>query len=479
MKSRERRSVLLRSLMACDLMIALASYYLAALMMRVPGVPGPDALLGARIQIVNLFQVSALLVVWYLSFAVLGLYHSRRLSTKFSESADVLKAVSCGVVVVYGLDKLLGINGFAPSLTFVFWITACAACVTARLLLRVLLRQVRSHGRNLSHLLIVGTNNRALALGAKIEERPWLGFHVLGFVDDPDEIQTAFVDSGKVLVSTFADFGSYISTHIVDEVIICLPFQSYYQQAARLANLCHEQGIIVRVSSDIFDLQLARARIDRFEGDPMVTISAGGMQGWPALVKNLSDRVLSAGSLVLLSPVLLVTALAVKLTSRGPVFYVQERVGLNKRRFKLYKFRTMVVDAEGRQKELEAMNEASGPVFKIRNDPRITPIGHFLRKYSIDELPQLVNVLKGDMSLVGPRPLPIRDCEGFSTSWHRRRFSVRPGLSCLWQISGRSSIGFDDWMRLDMQYIDHWSLWLDMKIIAKTVHAVFRGAGAW
>jgi exopolysaccharide biosynthesis polyprenyl glycosylphosphotransferase len=443
-----------------------------------PGLPRPASLLESKIQLLNLFQLAALLLVWHLSFALLGLYHSRRLSTKLSELADVIKAVCLGIATVYLLDRVLQVHGLSTKLLIAFWGIAVLACVTARLIVRQFLQQIRMHGRNLRHLLIVGSNGRALELGKKIEARPWLGYHLLGFVDDPQDAHEALAESGIGLLASLDEFGSYISTHVVDEVIMCLPFQSYYRQAARLVNLCQEQGIIVRVSSDIFDLQLASARSDTFEGDRMVTISAGGMQGWPAVMKNLLDRTGSAIALIVLSPLLIVTAAIIRLTSPGPVFYVQERLGLNKRRFRLYKFRTMVVDAEAKQRQLETANEASGPVFKIRNDPRITRVGYFLRKYSVDELPQLVNVIKGDMSLVGPRPLPLRDCEGFRTDWHRRRFSVRPGLSCLWQISGRSSICFDDWMRLDMQYIDQWSLWLDMKIIAKTVHVVFRGVGA-
>ena len=166
------------------------------------------------------------------------------------------------------------------------------------------------------------------------------------------------------------------------------------------------------------------------------------------------------------------------ITSPGPVFFVQERVGLNKRRFRLYKFRTMLKDAELKQAELESLNEVEGPVFKIKNDPRITPIGKFLRKMSIDELSQLINVLKGDMSLVGPRPLPVRDYNGFDQDWHRRRFSVRPGITCLWQVDGRSDIPFETWMELDMKYIDNWSLTLDLKILLRTLPAVLRGSGA-
>jgi exopolysaccharide biosynthesis polyprenyl glycosylphosphotransferase len=182
--------------------------------------------------------------------------------------------------------------------------------------------------------------------------------------------------------------------------------------------------------------------------------------------------------LTLISPVLLITTILIKLTSPGPVLFVQKRLGFNKRHFNVYKFRTMVVDAEKRMSEVEHLNEVSGPVFKIKNDPRITPIGRFLRKMSIDELPQLWNVMKGDMSLVGPRPLPVRDYEGFSQDWQRRRFSVRPGITCLWQIKGRSSIPFEQWMELDLQYIDKWSLWLDLEILLRTIPAVLKGSGA-
>jgi lipopolysaccharide/colanic/teichoic acid biosynthesis glycosyltransferase len=180
----------------------------------------------------------------------------------------------------------------------------------------------------------------------------------------------------------------------------------------------------------------------------------------------------------LLAPLFVLVAVLIKLDSHGPALFAQSRVGLNKRRFPMYKFRTMVVNAEKLQAQLESRNEVSGPVFKIKDDPRITRVGRFLRKTSIDELPQLFNVLKGDMSLVGPRPLPVRDYEGFDQDWQRRRFSVRPGVTCLWQISGRSSIGFNDWMDLDMRYIDHWSLWLDVKILARTIPAVMKGSGA-
>jgi exopolysaccharide biosynthesis polyprenyl glycosylphosphotransferase len=200
--------------------------------------------------------------------------------------------------------------------------------------------------------------------------------------------------------------------------------------------------------------------------------------GWPLFFKRLLDIIGSSILLILFTPVFLILAILVKLDSPGPAFFAQPRVGLNKRKFTMYKIRTMVPNAEKLQMDLERFNEAEGPVFKIKQDPRITRLGRYLRKASIDELPQLLNVLKGDMSLVGPRPLPLRDYQGFDQDWLRRRFSVRPGMTCLWQVNGRSSISFGRWMELDIQYIDNWSLWLDLKILAKTVPAVFAGSGA-
>jgi len=241
---------------------------------------------------------------------------------------------------------------------------------------------------------------------------------------------------------------------------------------------CEEQGILVRFPSPLFNLKLAQSRISHLEGEAFITHSTENMEGWPVIMKRDLDFTLSLFLLIILSPFFLIISLLIKITSPGPIFFVQERVGLNKHRFRLFKFRTMVQGAEKMITDLERFNEVSGPVFKIKNDPRLTKVGKFLRKTSIDELPQVINVLKGDMSLVGPRPLPVRDYNGFDEDWHRRRFSVRPGITCLWQVNGRSNISFDKWMKLDMEYIDQWSLWLDFKILIMTIPAVLRGSGA-
>jgi exopolysaccharide biosynthesis polyprenyl glycosylphosphotransferase len=225
-------------------------------------------------------------------------------------------------------------------------------------------------------------------------------------------------------------------------------------------------------------LKLARTRVEEYEGESIISIYTGSKELGALFAKRALDFTVALILLALLSPLFAIVAAIIKLTSEGPVFFTQKRLGLNKRLFSMWKFRTMIADAEAKLAVLEDQNEMEGPVFKIKNDPRITSTGKFLRKTSIDELPQLINVLLGDMSLVGPRPLPVRDFEGFDQDWHRRRFSVPPGITCLWQVNGRSDIGFDKWMKLDMQYIDEWSFWLDLKILLRTIPAVLRGSGA-
>jgi exopolysaccharide biosynthesis polyprenyl glycosylphosphotransferase len=266
---------------------------------------------------------------------------------------------------------------------------------------------------------------------------------------------------------------------VVDEVVVALPMPSFYRETREILGLCEEQGIKVRFITDmLFDLSHVKSTIEYMDDTPILTLYMGPHDGFLLRIKRIMDITISALALILLAPLFVMIGILIKIDLRGPIFFVQERVGYNKRRFEFYKFRTMTSDAEKRQAEMEHLNEVSGPVFKIKDDPRVTKIGKILRKTSMDELPQLFNVLKGDMSFVGPRPLPIRDYKRFEKNWQKRRLSVRPGLTCLWQIQGRNELSFEKWIELDMEYIDHWSLLLDLKILVKTIPAVVRGTGA-
>ena len=279
--------------------------------------------------------------------------------------------------------------------------------------------------------------------------------------------------------TVISELEAVIAREPVDEVFIALPREKYGPLVEEVVRLCEEQGIIVRVQTELFKLRIARWQVDELNGIPVVTIRSGPPDGWQLLTKRLIDLCGSVVLVVALAPIFALVAMCIKLDSPGPVFFRQQRVGLNKRRFRLFKFRTMTEGADRQQLLLERLNEADGPVFKIKDDPRITRVGKFLRRFSIDELPQLLNVLQGEMSLVGPRPLPVRDIERIDAQWHKRRLSVKPGLTCLWQVNGRSDVSFDHWVQMDLEYIDKWSLALDLKILMKTIPAVLKGSGAY
>ncbi len=255
--------------------------------------------------------------------------------------------------------------------------------------------------------------------------------------------------------------------------------QAYFERVESVIKVCELEGVEAWLVADFFGTQIARASLDELFGRPLLVFRTTPETSWQSLTKMLVDFF---GTLVLLLVAaipMLVIALLIKLTSPGPAFFQQQRSGLSGAPFTLYKFRTMVTNAEQFKHELEAMNEMRGPVFKVTNDPRVTRIGKWLRRYSLDELPQLFNVLRGEMSLVGPRPLPVDEVKRFDDLAHRRRLSVKPGITCLWQISGRNQIAdFKEWVRLDLEYIDNWSLWLDVKILLRTIPAVLAATGA-
>ena len=437
-----------------------------------------ESFLSMRIRIQNFVLFMGFLFAWWFIFSAFGLYRSTRVSRLSKESFNILKATSIGALLFWGAAVLFNISMITSSFIFVFWVVSTFIDISIRHILSQILKWFRLRQRNLRFMLIVGTNERAVRFYKKIESRPELGYRLLGFVENRWEGNPEFKKSGYSIVTNCDRFSSFVRENIVDEVIVCLPVRSYYNQILSISKICEEHGIIVRHFSGIYDLNIAHSEINHFEDLSFVTHYTGSITGGQVLIKRIIDILLSLFLLAASSLLFLSVALLIKSTSPGPVFFVQERIGLNKRRFNLYKFRTMIPDAEQKQAELERFNEISGPVFKIANDPRITSIGKFLRKTSMDELPQLYNVLIGDMSVVGPRALPVRDYNGFDQDWHRRRFSVRPGITCLWQVNGRSNISFDKWMELDLEYIDKWSLWLDLKILLKTIPAVISGSGA-
>jgi exopolysaccharide biosynthesis polyprenyl glycosylphosphotransferase len=478
------RKVFSTGLKAFDLLLMVAAFAVSTLpLFHRVGRLSLAQFFEMRVKLGNLLLFFGFLLIWHILFSVFGLYGSKRMSNRWEEARDIVAATTLGTFVIAGAALTFRIWIVNRVFLVLFWAMCTGSVLLSRVLIRASLAYARRHGRNTRNLLVIGTNARAVTLVQRILEKPELGYRILGFADEDWPGLEEFKSQGYTLVSDLEQLPTYVRRNVVDEIVLALPIRSFHTYGSRIAEACEQQGIIVRFMPNIFDLKEAKHSTEEFgAGDgALVGHDSTITDAWGLAIKRAIDVVLSASAIIFLSPVLVLTAVLVKLTAPGPIFFIQKRMGRNKRMFDIYKFRTMVVDAEKRLKELEHLNEASGAVFKIKNDPRITPIGRFLRKTSIDELPQLFNVLKGDMSLVGPRPLQVRDYELFETfcgDWQRRRFSVRPGITCLWQIKGRSSTTFEKWMELDLQYIRNWSLWLDLEILAKTVPAVLRGSGA-
>jgi exopolysaccharide biosynthesis polyprenyl glycosylphosphotransferase len=415
---------------------------------------------------------------WLTLFNNIVHYETNRLKSLHSQIVDVIKATTASAFLLMVAAAAFGFSRISREAVVIFWIITSCLCVLNRLVIRWFLMEVRRSGYNFRHLLILGFNEQAVQMARRIDANQVLGYKIHGFISEHDEpASRPPFQSSHPVIGSLKDLQGILEKGPVDEIILCVPFMQHLPAISEAVRLAQELGIVVRLFPDEASSKLlARLHVERFEGDYVITLFREQML-MQLLGKRLMDVVLSAVGLVLLSPLLIAVALAIRFTSPGPVFFAQERVGMNKRLFRLYKFRSMYVDAEKRKRELEHLNEMDGPVFKIKNDPRITPVGRFIRKTSIDELPQLVNVLRGQMSLVGPRPPLLSEVDRYD--WlYRRRLSIKPGITCLWQISGRNEITFKQWMEMDKQYIDNWSLWLDIKILAKTIPAVLFSKGA-
>ena len=433
--------------------------------------------LSTRIKLQNFLIALLLFLSWYLIFQMVGIYRSRRIGSRYQEIPDILKVTTTATVLLLLAGFIFDMVLIDKNFLFIFWAVSSFTLIISRFVLHFLLTEARIKGRNTRQMLIIGTGKRAQNFAHKVSKAPELGYHILGFVDDQWEGLKHFNMNGWKLLGNLDEVQHILRHTVVDEVVLGLPVKSQYDNINTIINLCEEQGIIIRFLADLFDMKIAKSHVDNLDGIPLTTLHSAPIEHWHLLVKRFLDVTLSSTLLFILTPLLVLVAVLIKLDSKGPVFFSQERMGLNKRKFRLLKFRTMVENAEQMRDKLISLNEVSGPVFKIRNDPRLTRVGRWLRKTSFDELPQLINVLKGDMSLVGPRPPIPSEVEQYE--WKdRRRLSIKPGITCLWQVNGRSTVSFDRWMELDREYIDNWSLLLDFKILAKTIPAVMRGTGA-
>jgi exopolysaccharide biosynthesis polyprenyl glycosylphosphotransferase len=423
------------------------------------------------VLVLGFSSVTCVLTGYWLN--VYGKLDSARLRTIL---ADSFRQSSYGalalVVLVYSL-RLETSRVFLFTFAFLSWVLLLCFRVTARNLIPVARRQFGA----LRYVLIVGLGDRARHLAQSLETYHDNGLRIVGFLACPEDHPAP--DSIRIEkeypVFPLASLQSMIRKHVIDEVHFAV-------ESDRLPSLedvflsCDDEGVTSRVAVDFFPHVNSEIALERIGVTPLLTFSAAPDDEVLLLIKRVTDIVLASISLIALSPVFLIVAALVRLTSPGPVIFRQIRCGLNGRNFTFYKFRSMVIDAEERMGEVAHLNPKE-VVTKIPNDPRLTPVGRFLRRFSLDELPQLFNVLRGDMSLVGPRPAIPSEVEQYKR-WQRRRLRMRPGLTCLWAVNGRDTVDFETWMRMDMAYIDNWSLTLDARIILQTIPHVITGKGA-
>lgn len=439
-----------------------AAYNLKRLMPHPYGYVAPLDFYGWMVLI---YSFTLLVSLWFL-----GRYSEplkQKLSSVVATSLKgVIIATSVTIVILFLVkDQMVSrlLIGFFSIISFLYILASWAIIW---LLLQKAGAQIRA--------IIVGTDSWAQALAKSLESDPHARVKVIGFLKvSPTETPAS---ENMNILGTVGELASILDKGGIDDVFFATSFSNSLEMANQLS-ICEEVGIKAHVLCNMYKPTIAKIIPQQIGEFPILTFTTTPTKVGALLLKYALDRLIALILIILLSPLFLAIAIAIKLTSNGPVIFKQVRSGLNARPFTMYKFRTMVENAEQLKEKLLPLNEMNGPVFKITDDPRVTKLGAFLRKSSLDELPQLFNVLKGDMSLVGPRPLPVEEVEKFDR-WQRRRQSLKPGMTCIWQISGRNEIDFEQWMRMDLQYIDNWSLWLDLIILLKTIPAVISGKGA-
>lgn len=392
-----------------------------------------------------------------------GFYNRPLIASRQRSAWQLCKACVLAVIVVISV-MFLRKQLLARSVIILFPIVSFLLVMLKEELFRWWMETKVGQAQFKKRLILVGAPEDTVRLQCQLKKTSGDGIEVL-----------AQLDLNETSVEQLVEL---LHKHSANGVILTGK-HTYFGQIEKAIQACELEGVEAWLLADFFNTQLSQTTLDDFYGRPMLIFRSAPEESWQGLAKQAMDLIGALALIIALAPLFLMVTVLIKLTSPGPVLFRQQRSGLNGRPFTMLKFRSMVSDAEQLKQELAALNEMSGPVFKLSDDPRITPIGRFLRRFSIDELPQLINVLRGEMSLVGPRPLPVDEVMRFDDFAHRRRLSVRPGLTCLWQVSGRNNVtDFKDWVRLDLEYIDNWSLWLDFKILLRTIPVVVLGTGA-
>lgn len=420
---------------------------------------------------------AGILVIWFLIAHFLHIYRDIELRNRQQLVGDAAKVIILGVVALNA--ALYFVRADYISRAFILTIAAVNFVLVAsgRVALLGGSRHLREKFQTFHYCLIVGLGQNARELASLIEQSEPLGLRLIGFVNPRTGAELSIGGlKSQYPVFALGDAYGILQNHVVDELLFAVN-NDELERLEPLIDRCHKEGIRTRVDLGFFPRTFPRVHLENLRHIPLLTLGSTPNNEFALFAKRAVDLIVSALALILLSPLLLIIAILVRLTSPGPILYRQIRCGLNGRRFALYKFRSMVANADELRAELDSLNDLEGPAFKMKNDPRCTPLGRWLRKFSLDELPQLWNVLIGEMSFVGPRPPLPQEVEMYAP-WQRRRLRMRPGLTCLWTLEGRNRLSFDRLVQFDLAYIDNWSLWLDLKIFLKTIPHVALGRGA-
>lgn len=417
-----------------------------------------------------------LVIMVLLAFRFSGVYPYRAGRSPVEEMYAIGAATTLGVVVLIAISLTFRQVLYSRLIYLYTALLVTLLLGISRLAISLALSHLRQYGIGVQRVLLVGAGEVGRMIMRTVAARPDLGYQLVGFMDDHPAKGVTDIGPFRAL-GPIDNLESVIAEQRADSVIICLPWQSH-RRIQRLLRICEQAGVRAQVVPDFFQLTKEQLHVEVLNGIPLLSTRAISIQGWNFVIKRITDLILVIGSGVLALPLMGLIALAIRLDSPGPILYAQWRIGRNGKPFRCYKFRSMINGAEEMQHTLADLNQASGPLFKVRDDPRRTRVGRFLRRFSLDELPQLYNVLRGEMSLIGPRPNLPHEVEQYE-EWHKKRLVTNPGITGLWQVSGRSDLTFDEMVLLDIYYVENWSLALDFSLLLRSFPAVLFGRGAY
>lgn len=411
--------------------------------------------------------------IWFTLLKIISVQSSQKVKAYSEVFIEYFLIIGIGIGILFILIFIFKLNYISRIAIFIFGIIDLFFLFTSRIVFLQITKKELIKGKNVLQVILIADDSSVPFIEKIINEK-YLGFSIFGFHTNSNIIIEKY-GSNFAIIKSEEELDKIMENNIVDEIIYCKE-EINSSQLKHLIYSCSEIGATLKLHSELFNIIASKSHLNYIEELPIMSFDVTSVDHFALTVKLIIEYLISLISVIIFIPFYILIAFSIKMESKGPVLFKQERVGIRGRIFTMYKFRTMLNNSEEQRQELEDQNEADGPVFKIKDDPRITKVGSFLRKTSLDEFPQFINVLRGEMAIVGPRP-PLSSEVALYERYQLRKLSVKPGITCIWQVSGRNNIGFEKWMKLDLQYIDNWSLKLDFIILLKTVNAIFKRTG--